>query len=148
MKELLQEMIDAGKEPLLPLEMKDWVTMESNTGADEVCGTSCCLCGDVGILQASRSGSYTMEEAAELAFSFSLDLDDYSEEMFETIGVAESIYSSDSEQRLDAAEVSDIFTEEELQHPHLTTNHHDREIAHDYIRLVMRKVDEKIGEQS
>ncbi len=127
MKELLQEVLDAGDKAKLPLDMNEWY-----------CGTSCCLCGDVALSRWPEGVETTKDAAA----SFSIELDQASLSTFGIYAVAESIYLSGAHDRLESAEMSGIFTSEDLKHPHLTTNHSDRAIAHDYVRLIMRKIDE------
>lgn len=122
--ELLQEMLDAGEKAILPLNMLSWH-----------CGTACCLCGDVAIAR-----NYHEDDDDELsvnALAFSDELDD---EL--GCGLAESIYGSDSSMRLESVIELEFLTSEELEHKHLTTNHYDRTIAHDYIKLIMKKIKE------
>lgn len=126
MKELLQEILDAGQEATLPLDMSDWY-----------CGTAACLCGDVGI---SRSVSDSIDAIIDAASGFSDELDVASELVFGSESMAASIYSIHSGHRHHCALESGVFSLEELNHPHLTTDHNSREIAHDYVRLVMEKI--------
>ena len=57
-------------------------------------------------------------------------------------GLAESIYGIDNSTRLKSVRKLEFLTSEELEHEHLTINHHDRTIAHDYIKLIMKKIKE------
>lgn len=122
-------MIDAGEKSPLPLNMITWH-----------CGTACCLCGDVALSRDWQGrGCY-----AGGARDFSYELDGSAYEVFNNDASSVlSIYDVDSVGRLYYAKESKLLTEEELKHPHLNINHSDRKIAHDYIRLVMRKVDER-----
>lgn len=124
MIELLQEILDAGKNTKIPLDMGEWH-----------CGTACCLCGDVA--EARNVNNITYK-----ALEFSNELDAASIHVFGDDLVAGAIYRSTRKSRLLAAKYSHVFTEEELDHPHLTTDHNDRAIAHDFVRLVMRKCEE------
>lgn len=126
MRSLLQEILDAGNYAVVPLDMKDWY-----------CGTAACLCGDVGIYRAaSDPEKYITDEAVR----FSDELDIVSDYVFRNVHVAESIYGSNAGPRRHCALESGIFSPEELLHPHLTTDHYSRELAHDYVRLVMSKL--------
>lgn len=126
LRSLLQEMIDAGDKAILPLDMLSWH-----------CGTSCCLCGDVAV---ARGKNENYDAAARV---FSDELDDSSFEVFGYSYIASSIYTGAIQNRFLTATHSELLTKGELNHPHLNTDHSDRAIAHDYIRLIMRKVDEK-----
>lgn len=141
-KELLQEIIDAGKDSKLPLKMYLYVSYDTATynERDKInCGTACCLCGDVAI---SRIPDGSFSDVMSESSYFASRLDGASIGVFGDSHVSESIWSSTRAERLFSAEDSYVFTDEELKHPHLTTEHNDRDIAHDYIRLIMKKVDE------
>lgn len=137
LKALLQEMIDSGKEATLPLNMRHWY-----------CETACCLCGDVALSRCEGEvfffeDSAALEEAAE-DFSHTLNLASW--EVFRTSDLSRSIYDASSEVRLNDAMHSNLLTDDELKHPHLNSDHSEREIAHDYIRLIIKKVEEKENE--
>jgi hypothetical protein len=128
MRELLQEIIDAGQGAELPLDMSVFH-----------CGTACCLCGDVA---AARYPNANAGEWEDLASWFASDLCAASRELFGKGGVAGSVYKFSGSIRRFCAKESGLFTRTELKHPHLTTDHHDRAIAHDWIRVVMSKLPE------
>jgi hypothetical protein len=142
---LLQEIIDAGSNSDFKLNMQDWF-----------CGTSCCACGDVAlkrhsesnlddILSKSNSFSFMNYDAiSSKAYSFSLDLRVECASVFseEASCLAESVYMTDSFRRFKEAHMSNKLSAEELEHPHLTTEHSSREILHDYIRVLI-KISEK-----
>jgi hypothetical protein len=128
-RELLQEIIDAGQGAEIPLDMGIFH-----------CGTACCLCGDVAVARypdCDDDADWRIE-----ANLFSDELDDASRDACGGYDIADSICRSVASYRRESARLSCIFTEEELKHPHLTTDHHDRAIAHDWIRVVMSKLPE------
>lgn len=129
---LLEEIIKAGKGAKIPLDMESWH-----------CGTACCACGDVAAL---RNPDANKEDLSLWAEKFSADLDEKFTDVFGDQCLAESIYLATASGRRHQAIGSYELTTEELEHPHLTTDHNDREILHDYIRLVIGKVEGKIGE--
>jgi hypothetical protein len=128
MRALLQEIIDAGQGAELPLDMTTWH-----------CGSACCLCGDVAL---ARNPKANAGEWEAMASSFASDLYAASRKLFGKGGVAGSVYKPIGSIRRFCAKESGLFTRTELKHPHLTTNHHDRAIAHDWIRIVMSKLPE------
>ena len=129
MRELLQEIIDAGQGAELPLDMGVFH-----------CGTACCLCGDVAIRRLGAGCHH--DEYSREALSFSRRLMDASRAALGTCAAASAIFERDAPLRIEKAKSSGLFTEAELKHPHLTTDHHDRAIAHDWIRVVMSKLPE------
>ena len=122
--ELLQEMLDAGEEAILPLHMSIWH-----------CGTACCLCGDVAIAR-----NYHEDDDGGLSVGAEAFSDELDDELGR--GLAESIYGSNDSMRLESVRELEFLNSEELEHEHLTINHHDRTIAHDYIKLIMKKIKE------
>ena len=131
MRELLQEIIDAGQGAEIPLNMMTWH-----------CGSACCLCGDVAAARYPDCDDDDDDWITE-ANVFAHELDDASNLAFGSPWVALSVYASGRRKyRLEYAERSGLFTPAELHHPHLTTDHHDRAIAHDWIRIVMSKLPE------
>jgi hypothetical protein len=129
MRALLQEIIDAGQGAELPLDMTTWH-----------CGSACCLCGDVAIRRLGEGCHH--EDYSLKASRFSRRLQDASRDALGTCDAASAIFEIDAPLRIEKAKSSGLFTDAELQHPHLTTNHHDRAIAHDWIRVVMSKLPE------
>jgi len=125
-RELLQEIIDSGQGATLPLNMGQWH-----------CGTSCCLCGDVAVARNPDCDDADWIIAAKL---FAHELDDASRDAFRGYEIAESIYRPVASYRHESARLSCIFTDAELQHTHLNTDHSNRAIAHDWIRIVMSKL--------
>lgn len=127
---LLEEIITAGEAAAIPLDMRQWIREENK------CLTACCMCGDVAIARGPELNLYLAAD------SFASDLDDALAEAFGVSEefVAECIYGFASSARLASAEESDIFQTPELDHPHLTTDHNDRSIAHDFVRLMINKV--------
>jgi len=128
---LLEEIITAGEAAVIPLDMRQWILEENK------CRTACCMCGDVAIARTPND-----DTAYLVADSFAAELDDAIAEVF---GVseefsAECIYGFEAKARLASAEESDIFQTQELTHSHLTTDHNDRAIAHDFVRLMINKV--------
>lgn len=136
LKELLQEMLEAGETPVVPLDMLHWA-----------CETSCCLCGDVAAAREKVENKndlryeYLNRQLDMKAEEVSWEIEDAAAEELGTAWASDAIYNGSQVGRLDAARTAGIFTDEELDHPHLTTDHHDRAIAHDFIRLVMAKLD-------
>lgn len=133
MIDLLKIMIKASKAAILPLHMSGWY-----------CGTACCLCGDVSVY---KNPDLDVDYLSRSAMGFSYELDHASEALFGSYCLAGSIYKNFSRSRRENAKLSNVFTKEELQHPHLTTDHSDRAIAIDYIELVIRKCEGKINEK-
>lgn len=129
---LLEEIIKAGENATIPLDMDAWH-----------CGTSCCACGDVAVFRDPDAGVY---ELVLLAERFSDDLDKECVAVFGDWWLAWSVYLESAYHRREGARNSHELTTEELEHPHLTTDHNDREILHDYVRLIITKVKEKTGE--
>jgi hypothetical protein len=127
-RELLQEIIDAGQGAEIPLNMTVWH-----------CGSACCLCGDVAL---ARDPNANPGEWDDLAHFFAIELNAASLELFGDEGAAGSVYRPNGATRRFCALYSGLFTRTELEHPHLTTDHHDRAIAHDWIRVVMSKLPE------
>lgn len=130
MKDLLLEMIEAGNNTNKDLLMSEFVNS---------CGTACCLCGDLGLKRANGNADRAHTESIDIF----RELTDSSREQFGESWVGLSIAAGYVYLREEYAKASGIFTEEELKHPHLTTDHNDRDIAHDYIRLVISKIEEK-----
>jgi hypothetical protein len=127
-RELLQEIIDAGQGAEIPLNMKAWH-----------CGSACCLCGDVAV---ARNPNVNAGAWEAMASSFASDLYAASRKLFGEGDAAGSVYRPSSSIRRLCAKESGLFTRTELKHPHLTTDHHDRAIAHDWVRIVMSKLPE------
>jgi hypothetical protein len=131
---LLQEMIDAGKDSTLSLDLKYWF-----------CGTSCCACGDVVLERASLKE--LNREPMSVHSDFCLKANDVALELRYACRaifngsdkLANSIYMSTKTFRLEEARDSGLLTEKALSHPHLNMQHSDRKILHDYIRLVIEK---------
>ena len=76
---------------------------------------------------------------------FSYELNRASEKCLGNFHFASSLYLPTSGSRILRAKDSDLLTDEELKHPHLNSDHSDREILHDYIRLVIRKCEERMN---
>lgn len=127
LKSLLQEIIDAGQNRTIELDMAGWH-----------CGTACCACGDVA--EAREPKHHNLPNAASY---FSDQLDNACRDVFRDRSLSNSIWVSDAFDRWDYGEETNLLTNNELEHEHLTTDHHDREILHDYVRLVISKVDER-----
>jgi len=141
MIKLLEEIIQSGKDARLPLDMGIWVDNDDN-----FCATSCCMCGDVAISRMSKkSQEIDVDLASEKATDFSDELDEACWDVFGNSLLARSIYAGSSGAREERAYDSGLLTEEELKHPHLNYDHHSREIAYDYVRLVIKKVREKLS---
>lgn len=128
---LLEEIITAGEAAVIPLDMRQWIREENK------CRTACCMCGDVAILKSEVGVPHST--VAEL---FAEDLDNAISEAFGISGEfsAECVYGYDAKSRQDSAGEIDIFSQQELQHLHLTADHNDRAIAHDFVRLMINKV--------
>jgi len=141
MIKLLEEIIQSGKDAKLPLDMGTWVDNDDN-----FCATSCCMCGDVAIARMSKkSQELDIDIASDMAVDFSDELDEACRGIFWKSSLARSIYAGSSGAREERAYDSGLLTEEELKHPHLNYDHHSREIAYDYVRLVIKKVREKLS---
>lgn len=138
MKELLLEIIEAGEGSNNELNMITWVGVPDNE-----CGYSCCLCGDVAIKRDPQLG---VRNLSNNALEFSHELDNACMKIFGGWDLAESICRKNFFYRLDSAEDSGLLTKEELKHPHLNEDHNNREIAHDYIRLIIKKIEERENE--
>lgn len=141
MIKLLEEIIQSGKDAKLPLDMGTWVDNDDN-----FCATSCCMCGDVAISRMSKKSQFLdVDLASDMAVDFSDELDEACRGIFGKSSLARSIYAGSPNVRLEHACDSGLFTEEELKHPHLNHEHNSRRIAHDYVRLVIKKVREKLS---
>jgi hypothetical protein len=128
LNKLFQEMIDAGQRKKLPsLNMTQWH-----------CSTSCCSCGDVAI---ARNKRFPKSGAIE----FSNELDDASKYLLDEASTTESVYGASYDFRLCAAKLSSVLKVQDRNHPHLNCNHDVRAILHDYIRLVMLRVNERLS---
>ena len=126
--QLLEEIKAAGKEASLPLDMQYWYD----------CGTSCCACGDVAIARGSEN---VRDDAEEFAWA----LNRACINIFGNAYFVRSIYSANKLNRHVRAKRTKLFTKEELTHPHLNSDHHDREILHSYIDLCIDKIKEHIN---
>jgi hypothetical protein len=136
---LLQEIIDAGQISTIKLNMSDWH-----------CGSSCCACGDVAVarsksLDVAVARSKSLELLKRSAYVFSRELRAACSEVFQNITLAVSVYGQSYNSRYYQAVRSGLLTYEELKHPHLNTDHDDRKILNEYIRIVMTKVDEELA---
>jgi hypothetical protein len=119
---LLQEIIDAGSNASLELNMSNWF-----------CGTSCCACGDVAVAR-----GYDNSNRDEKAMSFSEELGEACMEIFKgNWNLASSVFGAYDYDRYERARNSQVLSDEQLCHAHLLSNHNDREILHDYIRILI-----------
>lgn len=123
----LEEMIEASREATIPLDMGYWH-----------CGSSCCLIGDLTVYRDPGNASSNLACMAAAG-----ELENLFEDVLEEAGlsVAESIYGSTYVVRRTGAYKSEFFTNEELRHPHINEEHSDREIAIDFINLIIRKLE-------
>ena len=134
MKALLQEIIDAGNlNKDMSLSMEVWH-----------CGSSCCACGDVAVMRDKAAGVVDLSDAAS---AFAAELDQAAIKMFGNRAIDAAVYGPDADSRCYDATVAGLFTESELEHPHLNQDHNNREILHDFVRLLMAKCDE-VGEKA
>tara|TARA_B100000700_G_C14978708_1_gene825223 strand:- start:1189 stop:1599 length:411 start_codon:yes stop_codon:yes gene_type:complete len=132
MKQMLLEMIEASR------NASNCFDMEYFYDYDDQCGAICCLMGDLA-LHREPNAEYIDGVAEELAFG----LDKECKEFFGDSYLSSSIWAGYVNARMSYAIKSGLFTEKELKHKHLTTEHQDREIAIDYIYLVIKKIEER-----
>lgn len=129
MKDLVLAMIAASKGAQAAndyyLNMSTWI-----------CGSSCCLCGDVIIARDAYSlGGY--KYIRDNAIIFSNQLDEAAVQLFGAGEVALSIYAENARRRLCSAKDSKLLTPKQLNHPHLQEEHSNRTIAIDYMENVI-----------
>lgn len=94
------------------------------------CDTAACICGYMALER-----GYGEFEAREIAIDFNIKCD----EIFNNKYLSRSIYDGSPHIREAYAIQSKLFTEEELQHPHLTTES-SIEDAISYLKLCREKV--------
>ena len=133
---LLIEIVEAGTYTLTKLDMATWHT-----------GITCCLSGDVAEQRLLGdvnqrplpfSNSDDMQQAlSDEAILFEEYLRLYCEELFGSDALVQSVLSSDIDERRGWAFDTGLLTVKQLYHPHLATDHNDREIVHDYILSVV-----------
>jgi hypothetical protein len=128
---LLKEIIEAGKDTENNLDMFNWY-----------CGTSCCLCGDWALYKSNKGN------IENRAMYLSQELDDLMNQFLNSTGLvnkrvdAESVWGQYARDRYISAEDLNIFSEKELEHEHLTLDHSDRDIAHDFILVLIKRLEE------
>jgi hypothetical protein len=108
------------------------------------CGTAACICGHQAIEgdlayfpKATLEYMNPSECSSEIAFRascLSTDLDDACEAMFSTEHLAQSIWQSFDRQI--SAINSKLLTQEQLNHPHLTTDSSPADVV-DYIDMLL-----------
>lgn len=148
LKALLQEMLDAPQNNPMQSRAIDF----DITGYH--CGTAACLCGDVAMARNPRAALFLeedldegadAEEALNTLVSEAMRFDNHLLAVCrEELGVgflAIAITSGFQEMRRSKADHAGLFTDGELSHPHLTKYQPSREEAHDFVRLVVTKLD-------
>jgi hypothetical protein len=113
-----------------------------------VCGTVACVCGHQAmsgdLTHFTRAEEHYKDghDATDTADSLSSDLDESCIDIFGTTNLSESIWQIIPKFRKAEAKSSKMLTEEQLKHPHLTTDS-SPEIAVSYIDMVLGVLDEK-----
>lgn len=142
--ELLDEVVDTLTLALTnqanKLTMASWVGRHP-TGEETIqtnmCGTAACVCGYVAI-----NRDVVPKNASRLDYVVSITEESrrVSEQLRKTLGVriGESIYDAFGEDRYWSADKSKFFTNEELEHPHLT-NETTLTDALDFVKLIKSK---------
>jgi hypothetical protein len=108
-----------------------------------VCGDAACVCG----WQAMKNNTKVFHKVADAgdipyyADNISETLDELCRNVFNNTYLSQSIWDVWGENRVTEALDSNLFTKEELLHPHLTDNTTAKDAA-DYLRLCIKKVEE------
>jgi hypothetical protein len=108
-----------------------------------VCGTAACVCGWQAMKKNTevfpiRTDGYDVGFYAD---NISDTLDKLCSNVFILSYLSQSIWAPCGEDRTIEASNSNLFTKEELNHPHLTDNTTAKDAA-DYLRLCIKKVEE------
>ena len=135
------------------LHMPSWISDLQGHEADQYCGTVACICGwqSLGNLEnfpkAKESDKYeTFEQLDGIPSRVSDDLLESAEAVFGCDYLAGSIYDGYMEGRGQSAVTSEVFTREELNHPHLHTQEPTALEAASFIALCIEKVKAYEGE--
>ena len=108
------------------------------------CGFAACICG----FQAAEPksgvfrGSSGFECITSKAGSIAIDLDVSCEVLMGENLLAHAIYTSCEDDRYDNAYYSNLFTNQELKHPHLTKQNPTPADAISFMELVLTKLDD------
>ena len=127
------------------LDMSNWITELSGTKEDGWCGSVACWCGwqALGNLdnfpRAKAQHQSTPENLGKIALKLSEDLDETCRDVFLSSELAVSIYGALVDMRREDAEDSELFSKEELNHPHLNKEPTPLEAA-SYAMLCIEKV--------
>jgi len=130
------------------LNMSTWVAKLSGSRKNHYCA---CICGwqslsslenFPGALEGASSIAYRVDREVQLngiAVRLGEDLEESVEDFFGSDHLANSIYEAEVKTRLLYAEASELFSEEELNHPHLNKEPTPLEAA-SFIALCIEKV--------
>lgn len=128
--DLIDEAVAALSGSNLNFDMRNYVNS---------CGTAVCICGDI-VMHRQRNKPFNRDSVVGGAASIAHEFSRLSIELFGEADLGRSIWSANAKYRYSFACDSQLLSQRELQHLHLTTDHYDRSIAISYLELVRTKV--------
>jgi hypothetical protein len=121
-------------------DMTTWHYQEARNVVD--CGYVACICGHQAVAKDSsvfeNISSYNYMDRAQGIASC---LDDSCHDVFYNSQLASSIYEGQDVERMLSARRSHLFTDTQLNHPHLTKEHPTIKQAISFIKLALKKVE-------